>query len=254
MVIFAAMFALGLLLGFVGVGGAGIVIAILTVFFRIPIHTALGTSLGAMGFTTIAGVLSHFRENNVAVRCGLAVGIFGALGAFLGVKIATLLPSSALTRLTGCMMFFSAVLLCIRMFFYRQGDSSRAAEHHRVGKGWKFWLAASGVGFGAGVLSGAFGIGAAPFIQLGLLIFFGLSLPEVAGTTMLVTLPIAVTGGFGYLTAGYLDMKLFIIVILGLMSGTYIGAKFTRRLHPSFLKIAMIITPIVGGSLLIFCS
>jgi uncharacterized membrane protein YfcA len=253
MLIFAVMFALGLLLGLVGVGGAGIVIAILTIFFCIPIHTALGTSLGAMGFTTIAGVISHFRENNVVIRCGLAVGIFGAVGAYLGVQIATLLPSSALTRLTGCMMYFSAILLCIRMFFYRQGVSTRA-EHLRVGKGLKFWLAACGVGLGAGILSGAFGIGAAPFIQLGLLIFFGLSLPEVAGTTMLVTLPIAVTGGFGYLTAGYLDMQLFIIVIFGLMSGTYIGAKFTRRVHPSVLKIAMILTPIVGGSLLVFCS
>lgn len=253
MLIFAAMFGLGLLLGCIGVGGAGIVIAILTIVFRVPIHTALGTSLGAMGFTTLAGVLSHFRENNVVVKCGLAVGVFGAVGASLGVKLATLLPAYALTQLTGCMMFFSAILLCIRMFFYPSGTFSKM-ENYFVRKGFKFWIASSGVGLGAGILSGAFGIGAAPFIQLGLLIFFGLSLPEVAGTTMLVTFPIALTGGFGYLTAGYLDLKLFIIVIFGLSGGTYIGAKFTRRLHPSILKIVMITIPIIGGLLLVFGS
>ena len=101
---------------------------------------------------------------------------------------------------------------------------------------------------------GAFGISAAVFIQVGLLFFFSLSLPEIAGTTMLVTLPIALTGGLGYLTAGYIDISLFIIVISGLMSGTYIGAKFTRRLPPSVLKAAMISLPVVAAFLLLFGS
>ncbi len=251
MLIFAAMFTLGLLLGFIGVGGAGIVIAILTVGFNVPIHTALGTSLGAMGFTTVAGVYSHFRENNVAVKCGLAVGLFGAAGAYLGVKIATLLPEHALTKLTAGMLLICAALLCFRMSFYPNGVFKRM-DDKIASSGARFWVAAAGVGFVAGVLSGAFGIGAAPIIQLGLLVFFSLSLPEVAGTTMLVTLPIALLGGLGYLTAGYLDMHLFFTVIAGLMSGTFIGAKFTRRFPPAVLKAAMISTPIIAALLLLF--
>ena len=45
MLIVLVMFLLGLVLGFVGAGGAGFVIALLTMMFHIPIHTALGTSL-----------------------------------------------------------------------------------------------------------------------------------------------------------------------------------------------------------------
>jgi uncharacterized membrane protein YfcA len=250
MLIFIAMFGMGLLLGFVGAGGAGVVIAVLTVAFGIPIHTALGTSLGAMGFTTLSGVYSHFREDNVVIKCGLAVGIFGGLGAYLGVKIATFLPAYALTRLTACMLFLSAVLIGLRIFsnvFSRLGNITAP-------EGGTFWVAAAGVGLVAGVLSGAFGIGGAPFIQIGLLVFFRLSLPQVAGTTMLVTLPIALFGGLGYLTAGYLDMDLFVKVIIGLMTGTYIGAKFTRRLPPAVLKTAMVVIPVVGGLLLWFGS
>ena len=55
MLILLSMFGLGLAIGFVGAGGAGLVIAVLTVVFGIPIHTALGTSLGAMIFTTMSG-------------------------------------------------------------------------------------------------------------------------------------------------------------------------------------------------------
>jgi len=253
MLIFFIMFALGLLIGFVGVGGSGVVIAILNVAFNVPIHTALGTALGAMGFTTLAGSISHFREGNVAVKYGLAVGILGAVGAFVGVKIATMLPDDALTRLTAYMLFLAAGLLCYRMFFSRSHASSHLNNKIRR-KGLNFWAPAAGVGLVAGILSGAFGIGAAPFIQLGLLVFFKLSLPEVAGTTMLVTLPIALVGGLSYLRAGYLDMHLFITVVIGLTSGTYIGAKFTRRFPPAVLKTVIVATPVIAALLLLFGS
>ena len=251
MLILFAMFILGSLLGFVGAGGAGVVIGVLTAFFGVPIHTALGTSLGAMGFTTLTGAFSHYREHNVVIKCGLIVGIFGALGASLGVKIATLLPAQDLTRLTAYMLFLSAALLWLRVTFSSSGKSPREGRNTRQG-GPGFWFAACGLGLVAGVLSGTFGIGAAPFIQLGLLFLFGLSLPQVAGTTMLVTLPIALTGGLGYLSAGFLDISLFIKVVVGLMSGSYVGAKFTRRLHPVFLKTAVVVLPVAGGLLLLF--
>ena len=251
--IFIVLFALGLVLGFVGAGGAGVVIAVLTVVFSVPIHTALGTSLSAMIFTTLSGAYSHFREGNVVVRSGTAVGIFGAAGSFTGAKIATLLPANHLTWLTACMLFLSAFLLALRIYFSSRKVFSRI-DNEDVPEGWRFWGAACGLGLVTGLLSGTFGIGATPFIQIGLLVFFNMSLQQSAGTTMLVILPIALLGGFGYLTAGYLDVKLFINVTAGLMSGAYIGAKFTRRLHPNILKIAMVTVPIVGGLLLLFGS
>ncbi|HUL00101.1 MAG TPA: sulfite exporter TauE/SafE family protein [Nitrospirota bacterium] len=253
MLIFFTMFATGLIVGFAGVGGSGIVIALLSAVFKVPIHTALGTSLGAMGFTTLVGSYSHFRERNVVVKCGLGIGMFGAAGAYMGVKIATLLNAYVLTRLTASVLLLCAVMLCLRIFFYPNGISW--AMKDKIGKNdLLFWAAASAVGLVSGIMSGAFGISAAVFIQVGLLVFFNLSLPEVAGTTMLVTLPIAMMGGVGYLTAGYLDMGLFITVISGLMSGTYLGAKFTRRLPPAILKTVMVSLPVVAAFLLLFGS
>ena len=250
MILFS-MLVLGLVLGFVGAGGAGIVIAVLTAAFDVPIHTALGTSLAAMIFTTLSGIFGHFREENVAIRSGLAVGVFGAAGALLGVRIATLLPSDDLRQLTGWMLFLSAGLLWLRIIYAARVIDRRKDDGPTPG-GSHFWICALGVGLVSGVLSGTFGIGAAPFIQIGLLVYFGLTLPQVAGTTMLVTLPIALMGGIGYLTAGYLDMHLFIKVVVGLMTGSYVGSKFTRRLPQSVLKIAMISVPVIGGMLLVF--
>lgn len=250
MLILFAMFLLGGLLGFVGAGGAGVVIAVLTTVFGIPIHLALGTSLGAMAFTTLSGAFSHFREGNVLPRIGWSVGAFGAIGAFWGAKISAALPAGEMHWLTAGMLFFSAGLIYLKVFHPNTGIFSYTKDR-TLEQGARFWVTACVVGIGTGLLSGTFGVGATPFIQLCLLIFFGMSLHQSVGTTMLVILPIAVMGGFGYMTSGFLDFHLFWEVVLGLMGGAYIGAKFTKRLRLIVLKTTMVIIPIVGGVLLI---
>lgn len=247
--IFITMLLMGCLLGFVGAGGAGVVIAVLTAVFGVPIHTALGTSLSAMAFTTLSGAYSHFREGNVSVKIGLAVGITGAAGAFIGAKISSMLPGGHLKWLTTGMLFFSAFLIYLKVFHPNKGIFGRI-QNGAVPEKMKFWLTACGVGIFSGLISGVFGIGATPFIQIGLLVFFNVSLYQSVGTTMFVILPIAVFGGFGYLTAGHFDFHLLIQVVLGLMLGAYVGAKFTRRLPPIILKTMMVLIPVSGGILL----
>ncbi len=253
MFIFLAMLIMGFMIGFAGAGGSGLVIAILTVFFGVPIHTALGTALGSMVFTTMSGAYSHFREDNVALKDGIAVGIFGGAGAYIGVKIAAVMPAHHLTWLAATMLILSAGLLAIRIIFFSKGFVKVKDGKEKRGSV-RFWLSACGLGLVTGILSGTFGIGAAPYIQIGLLILFGLTIQKVAGTTMLVILPIAILGGIGYLAEGFMDMWLFIQVSTGLTIGTYIGAKFTKRVHPVILKVAMVCVPLSAGLLLLFGS
>ncbi len=63
-------------------------VSLLTLVFDLPIHQAVGTSLAAMFFVTIAGSISNFQEGNTNVRVGLLVGIAGAVaGADIGQSI-----------------------------------------------------------------------------------------------------------------------------------------------------------------------
>ena len=251
MLICLAMFVMGFMIGMVGAGGSGLVIAVLTVFFGVPIHTALGTALGSMTFTTISGVFSHFREGNVELKSGIAVGIFGGIGSYLGVIIAAMIPAARLTWLAAVMLILSAGLLALRIIYFSKGFKQKK-EGECVAGVPQFWIKATLVGLICGMLSGTFGIGAAPYIQIGLLICFCLTIPQAVGTTMLVILPIAMLGGIGYLAEGFLDIILFLQVSAGLTIGTYIGAKFTKRVHPAILKAAMVSVPLSAGILLLF--
>jgi uncharacterized membrane protein YfcA len=106
-------------------------------------------------------------------------------------------------------------------------------------------------GIGTGLLSGVFGIGSTPFIQLALLILFGLSLRHAVGTTMLVIMPIAVFASVGFMQTGHFDWLLLLQVTVGTMTGSYIGAKFTKRAPKIILRISMMSIPIAGGFLLL---
>ena len=108
--IFAATLVLGWLLGCVGAGGAGLTITLLTVGFTVgfglPIHTAIAVSLSCMTFTVASGAFSHYREGEVLVRLGAAVGAAGIFGALAGTRTAFLIPPKLLMPATAIMSAF----------------------------------------------------------------------------------------------------------------------------------------------------
>lgn len=249
MAIFLSMFFISILLGFAGAGGSGIMIGMLVALFHIPIHTALGTAVAAMIFTVLSGAYSHFREGNILLKSGLIVGLFGGGAAYGGSIVARWLPEQVLTWITAGLLLLAAILIWLRtgkkkmlLFTDQLLDSSM---------GLRFWATAFMVGSVSGFLSGIGGIGAAPFIQLGLLIFMGMSLRHTVGTTMIVILPIAVFGAWGYLLAGFIDARLLLEVLSGTILGSFIGAKFTKRVPARILRIVVVMLPAFGALLLI---
>ncbi|CAG7608998.1 hypothetical protein PAESOLCIP111_01121 [Paenibacillus solanacearum] len=242
------MFAAGLLLGFTGAGGSGFIIAILTVGFGYPIHTALGTALSAMFFSSLSGTLSHYREGNARLRAGLVVGICGAAGAWGCSQLSGLIPADQLKWMTSSILFISGLMLWLRIALaarlQHESDPMKT-------QGPKYWASASCVGLGTGALSGLFGIGATPFIQIGLMTVLKMSARYAAGTTMLVIVPIALGGGVGYYRLGYLDIHLLLAVTVGIMMGSYLGAKLTRRVPLLYLQAAMALVPMIGATILL---
>ncbi|MEY8762617.1 MULTISPECIES: sulfite exporter TauE/SafE family protein [Clostridium] len=244
------MFLVGMVLGFVGAGGSGFIISILTVIFGFPIHTALGTALAAMIFSSISGTVSHYRENNILLKVGITTGIFGAAGAWISSNCSIFISPDDLKWMTSGMLYLSALILWLRMAIVsRRGESM---NYDNIPEGTKFWVYCAGIGFICGAISGIFGIGSASFIQIGLLFIMGMSVRKSAGTTMLIIIPIALAGGAGYYRLGYLNIKLLLEVVAGTMIGSYIGAKFTKRLPEPILKFAMVMVPVAAGTILLF--
>lgn len=248
------MLAVGLLLGFIGAGGSGFIIAVLTLF-GYSIHTALGTALLTMILSSVSGAVSHYREGNIRLRTGVAVGIAGALAAWAGSFLSDRIPGGDLKWLTAAMLFVSGLVLWLRIGIVARRRGASAEEPSpspsAPASEPRFGVKAATVGLFAGTLSGMFGIGSTPFIQIGLMQALGMPVRLAAGTTMLVIIPIAVSGGFGFYRLGHVDVPLLMRVAASVMVGSYIGAKFTGRAPARWLQTAMVLVPMIGGALLL---
>lgn len=236
------MLLLGLLLGFIGAGGSGFIIALLVTVFDIPIHAAIGTAVPVMFLTVLTGSLSHFREGNIHIKQGVMVGVFGAIGAYFGMRLTPFINPNVLMLFTCSILALSGILIWMKTKLVAQTIQEQADPGV---------IRMAAVGLGNGLISGTFGIGAAPFIQLSLLKWLHFPMRMAAGTTMLVILPIAFSASIGSIQNGYFDLALFLQVALSTMIGSYIGAKLTKRLPQIFLRYGIVVTPIVSAIVLL---
>jgi hypothetical protein len=185
----------------------------------------------------------------MALKSGAVAGTAGAVGAWFGSAVFVGIPGEALKWMTAAMLVLSGFALLLRMSLVARRRKTDGEAKSVTGM--KFWPAAVGVGLATGILSGMFGIGSTPFIQIGLMAILGSPVRLAAGTTMLVIIPIALGGGLGFVRSGPVDMQLLVEVAASLMVGSYIGAKFTRRVPVLFLKTAMVADPMAGGTILL---
>lgn len=224
-------------------------LAVLSIGFGLSIHESIGTSLAAMVFVTLAGTISHFRETNVEFRAGVVVGVTGMIGAFLGADLGQAVPEDVLQPLAGFALWFLAALMWVRTRFRHQlneladGEDPLATMPRKVG--------AVLLGLSGGMASAFFGVGMAPFLQLGLLIILGLPLRKTVGTTMLALIFISLSGSLTLASHGEVSVPHLVGATIGMTSGSYTGAKLTRRAPLRVLRAAIVLTPFIAGTLLL---
>ena len=98
---FGAGAAVGLLTGFLGVGGGFLLMPALVKFARLPLAVATGTSLAVIAFNAAAGWISHAGSARMDwPLVGLFAGI-AALGVLVGGAVAAHLPAKTLRRTFG---------------------------------------------------------------------------------------------------------------------------------------------------------
>lgn len=247
----AVTFLVGLLIGFIGAGGAGVAVAIMTTVFGLPAHTAVGTAIAAMLFVTASGAFSHFREGNVAWKLGLVVGLAGAVGAVIGADSSQAIPDDTLAMAAGIALWILAALVWVRTRV-TPAVVSDMEWHGEPRRAPSEWGAAVGLGAVGGAGAAFFGVGMAPFLQLGLLAIHRLPLRQTVGTTMLALVFISASGGTAMARHGDVSLPHLIGLTIGLGTGAFLGARFTRRASRSFLRAAVILVPFVAGAMLLF--
>jgi uncharacterized protein len=115
----------------------------------------------------------------------------------------------------------------------------------------KLWFAGLGIGVSAGILSGLVGIGGGIILVPALVYFFGMDQKTAQGTSLLVLLPpTGLLAFIQYYKAGHVDVKIGIILVIGLLVGGWFGGGFAQQLPQAALrKIFAIVMIIAAGQM-----
>lgn len=84
----ASGFGVGLLTGFLGVGGGFLIVPALTLLAGLPIHRAVGTSLLVIAANSAAGVAGHLGRGEMPPGLTASFAAAPAIGALVGVRLA----------------------------------------------------------------------------------------------------------------------------------------------------------------------
>jgi uncharacterized membrane protein YfcA len=186
----------GLLSGLLGIGGAMVLVPVLTFVLshtegippELTVKMAVATSLATIVFTSMSSVRAHHRRGAVRwdIARVLAPGI--VVGSLAGAQVAVALPSKALGILFAVFIAFSATQMLL--------DRKPAASRTIPGP-----LGTFGVGIVIGLLSALVGAGGA-FVSVPFMTWCNVRIHEAVATSASLGIPIALAGTVGYAWAG----------------------------------------------------
>jgi uncharacterized protein len=239
----------GFLGALTGLGGGIVVTPLLTLVFRVDIRYAVGATLVSVIATSSGAAAAYVREGFTNIRIGMFLEVATTLGAVAGAAVALRIPTSAIAVIFGLVLLYSAYVSrrpipasleggapdhlarLLRMdSTYPSVDGTKAYHVHNVPSGF-------GLMFVAGVVSGLLGIGSGSVKVLAM--DQAMRIPFKVSTTtsnFMIGVTAAASAGV-YLKRGYMDPGLAMPVMLGVLLGSFFGARVLPRLRARALRI-----------------
>jgi uncharacterized membrane protein YfcA len=107
----AAGAGVGILTGFLGVGGGFLLMPALVKFARLPLRTATGTSLAIIACNSAAGFVSHLGDSTTPWLLAATFSAIAAGGVIAGGHIASKLPENALRQSFAILVLMTAAFV-----------------------------------------------------------------------------------------------------------------------------------------------
>jgi len=265
----AVVFVLSALAGFLGaltgLGGGVVVVPALTLALGVDIKYAIGASLVSVIATSSGAAAAYVREGFSNIRIGMFLEIATTLGAIAGAFLAARVSTHALAIVFGLVLLQAAW----QSFRHKPGaeteQSDALATRLRLGGsypvdgrqklyGVRHVPAGFATMFGAGALSGLLGIGSGAVKVIAMDSIMHIPF-KVSTTTSNFMIGVTAAASAGlYLERGYIDPRVAMPVMLGVLIGALMGAKFlvqarvkTLRLVFGVVILALAVEMIVNG-------
>ncbi|MGE5159209.1 MAG: sulfite exporter TauE/SafE family protein [Gemmatimonas sp.] len=206
------------------VGGGGSVLAVPLMVYLVGVaspHVAIGTSAVAVAANAAANLANHGRAGHVKWPCALVFAAAGVVGAFVGSTLGKMIDGQKLLLLFALLMIVIAALMLRKRG--RDGDVSVKLGRDNL-------PALVAFGFGAGALSGFFGIGGGFLIVPALMFATGMPILFAIGSSLVSVTAFGFTTAANYAVSNLVDWPLAFVFLAAGVFGGLIGARLAISL------------------------
>ena len=244
--------AVGLLVGFTGVGGGSLMTPLLVLLFGVHPSTAVGTDLLYAGLTKVSGSAVHSLHGAVDWKIArrLASGSAPAaaltlLGlSYFGKGSAT--TQHVISTTLGFALLLTAITLLSRKWLIaRYGKMMERASDGKI--------AGLTVGLGAvlGVLVTISSVGAGALgVTVLIILYPKLPAVRIVGSDIAHAVPLTLIAGAGHWWMGSVDFAMLFSLLIGSIPGIAVGSHYASRVPDRVLRPLMAGTlALVGGRL-----
>src|SRR5271156_5401567 len=255
----------GLLGALTGLGGGVVIVPVLAILFHVDLRYAIGASLVSVIATSSGAAVSYVREGFSSVRIGMFLEVATTLGALVGAYLTARVSTHSIGILFGVTLLYSAWSSFRQPHGPAPQMHNAAAERlnlkgdYPVGNGREAYIAQNvpagfGIMFIAGILSGLLGIGSGAIKVLAM--DHAMKLPFKVSTTtsnFMIGVTAAASAGV-YLGRGYISPGLAAPVMLGVLSGSLLGARLLVRIRVPVLRVIFAVVIVALGVEMIYSS
>jgi hypothetical protein len=251
--------AAGFLGSLTGLGGGVVIIPLLTLMLGVDIRYAIGASLISVIATSSGAAAAYVKEGITNIRIGMFLEIATTMGAVGGAIVALHVAPSLIAVIFGLVLLHSAYLqfraspsdglivardpLATRLKMNGTFPGPEGLRPYNV--------RAVPAGFAimalAGVLSGLLGIGSGALKVIAMDRVMRLPF-KVSTTTSNFMIGVTAAASAGvYLGRGYIDPALSLPVMLGVLTGSLVGARFLAGAKTRTLRIVFALAVVFLG-------
>ena len=265
-IIFLVSILAGIFGSVVGLGGGVVVIPVLTLFFGVDIHFAIGASIIAIIGTSSGAASTYIKDRLTNLRVGMFLELGTTAGAIVGAALAAYVNSAALELIFGTILLITLIPILMKIGedlpknpelkglskrlrltgAYSEPDGREVHYNATRPKTGLFGMVV------AGMLSGMLGIGSGGFKVLSM--DLAMKLPMKVSTTtsnFMIGVTAAASAGI-YFARGDVNPLIIAPVALGILIGAVIGARVTvKARNPTIRKFFAIVLALAAVEMIL---
>ena len=243
----------GMVTGLTGASGVMVVVPLILILFKFPIHEAIGTSLVVDVLTSLVISVTYFKNNNIALKSAGLVALSSIGMAQIGARFSDKIPERGLDS------GFSFVLIVLALIIWQTGiqrDKTPVAPFNlsdHKSPLWRILLSILLAG-GSGFMTGFIGAGGGTNILLILLFVNRFPMHNALGTSILIMSFTALSGVIGHASLGNVNLMTGIVLAVSAIPTGIYCARFASKISERSLSRLMGAVYLILGIVMIVVS